>query len=47
MISIGLVLNIAIIYVGFGMNFTLAEPQEQNKQQRQQITLTAILVFQA
>jgi multiple sugar transport system substrate-binding protein len=43
MISIGLVLNIAIIYAGFGMNFTLAEPQEQNKQQRQQITLTAIL----
>jgi hypothetical protein len=41
MISIGLVLNIAIIYASFGMHFTLAQPQQQNKQQ--QISLTAVL----
>jgi multiple sugar transport system substrate-binding protein len=39
-ISIGLVLNIVIIYASFGIPFTLAQPQQQNKQQ--QITLTAI-----
>jgi hypothetical protein len=42
MISIGLVLNIAIIYASFGIHFTLAQPQQQNKQQ-QQISLTAVL----
>jgi membrane-anchored glycerophosphoryl diester phosphodiesterase (GDPDase) len=41
MISIGLVLNIAIIYASFGMHFILAQPQQQNKQQ--QISFTAVL----
>src|SRR5215212_4029166 len=41
-ISIGLVLNIVVIYVSFDLNFTLAQPQQQSKKQ-QQITLTAIL----
>ncbi len=42
MISIGLVLNIVVIYVSFDLNLTLAQPQQQSKKQ-QQITLTAIL----
>jgi multiple sugar transport system substrate-binding protein len=42
MISIVLALNIGIISTNFGMNFTLAQTQQANKQQ-QQITLTAIL----
>lgn len=41
MLSIGLVLNLIVIYLSFDVNFALAQPQQQIK--KQQITLTAIL----
>src|SRR5918911_1206815 len=40
-VSIGLVLNLVVIYLSFDVNFTLAQPQQQGR--KQQITLTAIL----
>jgi multiple sugar transport system substrate-binding protein len=42
-LSIGLVLSVAIVYASFDMHFALAQSQQQNKQNKQQVTLTAML----
>ena len=44
MLSIGLVLSVVVVYASFDIQFTIAQsPQQENKQQKQQVTLTAML----